>query len=139
MFETLAVTTLQLARVYGLAIIILAVAALATPTRMGAAIADFERSPGLTLVTAIFTLFLGLALVVLHNHWTDLLAGLVSLMGWVILIKSLLLLAAPAGLLKFASAAGASPGRVRLWGVIVLILGAVFLALGLLGRAAISA
>lgn len=138
MFETLALTTLQLARVYGLAIIALALAAIAAPTRMGAAIADFERSPGLTLVTAIFTLFLGLALIVIHNHWTDLVAGLVSLMGWIILIKSLLLLAAPAGLLKFGVAASSSPGRVRLWGVIVLILGAIFLALGLLGRAAVT-
>ena len=138
MFETLSVLTLQLARVYGLAIIVLALAALAAPARMGAAIADFERSPGLTLVTAIFTFFLGLALVVAHNHWTDLAAGLVSLMGWVILIKALLLLAAPAGLLKFGASASSSPARVRLWGVIVLILGAIFLALGLLGRAAVS-
>lgn len=138
MFDTFAVLTIQLARAYGIAVLILAVTALLKPGRVALALNDFERSPGLTFLGALVGVFLGLFLITLHSVWIDLPAILVSLLGWLSLIKGVLLLAAPEGFLKFASAMS-TPGRVRLWGVFALILGAVYLAIGLTAHAIVAA
>ncbi len=137
MFDTFAVLTIQLARVYGIAVLILAVTALLKPGRVALAIADFERSPGLTFLGALVGIILGLFLITLHSVWMDLSSILVSLLGWVALVKGVLLLAAPEGFLKLASAMS-TPGRVRIWGVVALILGAIYLAIGLTAHAIVA-
>lgn len=138
MFDTLSLLTLQLARAYGVVILAVALAALLGSARLNAVIADFERSPGLTFLSALFALVLGLLLVMTHSHWGDVPAILVSALNWVILIKGLLLFAAPEGLLKVGAQASASPGMIRLWGVIALVLALVFLVIGFAGRATLS-
>ena len=136
MFDTFAVITIQLARAYGIGVIIVALAALLMPARMAVVFADFERSPALAFLSALFAIVLGLVMIVLHSLWTDLSAVLVSLLGWVVLAKGILLLAAPEGLLKIAGAV--SPSVVRLWGIIALILGAIYLAIGLTAHATVT-
>ena len=136
--DTFSVLTLQLARLWGVAAFVLALAALTAPKRMGAVMADFERSPALVFLAALLALIIGLVQVMLHNLWTDPTAILVSLIGWLAILKGILLLAAPEGVMKFAAASAASPSRVRIYGVVVLILAVILLALGLLGRASVS-
>jgi uncharacterized protein YjeT (DUF2065 family) len=133
--DTFSVLTIQLARIYGIVTLTAALAALLKPDFMGRIIADFERSPGLTYVTALFGLILGLVMVALHNLWTDIAAILVSLLGWIVLVESILMFAAPEGLLRFATAAAASPARVRLWGIFALVLGASCRGSGVASRA----
>lgn len=135
MLETLIPLTLILARAFGVVMIAVALSALLSPSRLTAALAEFERSPGLTFISALFAVTLGITLVILHSVWADFPAALVSLLGWVILLKGILLLAAPAGLLKIGTAVAASTNLVRGWGVFALLLGIVYLAIGLLGRA----
>jgi hypothetical protein len=136
MLDTFSLLTIELARAYGIGIVVVALAALLTPSRMAVVFADFERSPALAFLAAIFAIVLGLFLIVLHALWTDAPAILVSLLGWVILAKGILLLAAPEGLLKLA--ASFSPNIVRMWGVIALVLGAIYLAIGLTGHALVG-
>ena len=106
--DTFSVLTIQLARIYGIVVLTAALAALLSPKRMGLIFADFESSPGLTFMAALFALILGLVMVVVHNLWTDFAAIFVSLFGWIVLIKGILLLAAPDGLLLFATASASS-------------------------------
>lgn len=134
MLETFSVLTLELARAYGVGILVMALAAITGPARFSEAIADVEKSAGLTLLGAVMAIVLGIFMVFLHNLWTDPIAILVSLLGWVVFAKGVLILAAPEGLMKFAVAA-ATPARVRILGVIMLILAVVYLVPGLEGRA----
>jgi hypothetical protein len=138
MLDTLSLLTLHLARAYGVVVITVALAALFLPGRMQAALADFERSPGLAFLAALFAVILGLFMVTVHTSFVDAPAVVVSLLGWLVLIKGILLLAAPEGLLKLGAAATTTASTVRIWGVIALILGAVYLAIGLAGRALVS-
>jgi hypothetical protein len=133
--DTFSVLTIQLARIYGVVAFTAALAALLSPKRMGLIIADFETAPALVFMSALFALILGLVMVMIHNLWTDIAAILVSLFGWIVLIKGILLLAAPEGLLRFAAASASSPARIRLWGVAALVLAAIFLIIGLASRA----
>lgn len=138
MIETLIPLTLILARAYGVAILAVALSALLAPQRMKAAFAEFERSPGLTFMSALFAVVLGLTLVILHSVWADFPAALVSLLGWAILIKGIVLIAAPAGLMKLGAAASDSSAIVRAWAAFALLLGAAYLTIGLAGRALAS-
>ena len=138
MLDTVSVLTLQLARAYGVGLLVLALTMIAGPSRFGAAIADFEKSPGLTFLGAVLALAMGIAAVCVHNLWTDPAAILVSLVGWMVLAKGVLVLAAPEGVMKLAAAIASTPQRVRTWGVIMLILAAVFLVPGVEGRAAVG-
>jgi len=135
MFDTLIPLTLTLARAYGVVILAVALSALLAPARLKSALDEFARSPGLTFLAALLAVVLGMALVILHSVWADFPAALVSLLGWVILLKGILLLAAPEGLLKLGSAAASSDSIVRAWGVFALLLGAAYLVIGLAGRA----
>jgi hypothetical protein len=135
MLDTFDVLTLQLAKAWGIAMLAMSLVALTGPRRLALVIDDFERLPGLAFMAALFALFLGLGLVMLHNLWTDPTAMIVSFLGWLVLVKGLLLLAAPSGLLAFAVAAASSPLWVRFYGFILLVLGAFLLAFGLLGHA----
>ena len=135
MFETLVPLTLILARAYGVAILVVALSALFAPRRMKAALADFARSPGLTFISALFAIVLGLTLVILHSIWADFPAALVSLLGWVILIKGIVLIAMPEGVTKLGVAAGDSATIIRAWAAFALLLGAVYLVIGFAGRA----
>lgn len=138
MLDTFSVLTPQLALAYGVGALILALSMIAAPGRFGGVIADFEKSPGLTFLGAVLALVMGLAAVFVHNLWTDPAAILVSLIGWAVLAKGVLVLAAPEGLMKLAAAIAASPGRVRTAGVFVLILASAFLVPGLEGRAVVE-
>ena len=135
MIETLIPLTLILARAYGVAILAVALSALIAPQRMKAALADFGRSPGLTFISALFAVVLGLTLVILHSIWADFPAAIVSLLGGVILIKGIVLIAAPESVTRLGLAAGDSVTIIRAWAAFALLLGAVYLAIGLAGRA----
>lgn len=136
--DTLSLLTLHLSRAYGVVILTIALAALLNPARLGAALGDFKRSPGLTLLGGIFALILGVMLIMLHSLWVDVPAILISLLNWAVLIKGVVLIGAPDAILKLASTTSASTSRVRIWGVMALILGALLLAIGLIGRAQVS-
>ncbi len=136
MLDTFSLLTIELARAYGVGIVIAALAALLMPARMTVVFADFERSPALVFLAALFAIVLGLVMIVLHSLWTDFPATLVSLLGWAVIAKGIVLLAAPEGLIKLAAAF--TPAHVRLWGVVALIPGAIYLAIGLTGHAAVG-
>lgn len=138
MLDTLSLLTLHLSRAYGIVILAVALSALLAPARLSTALADFQRSAGLTFLGALFAVILGLTLVALHNSLRDGPAILVSLLGWLVLVKGVLLLAVPEALLKLGTRAIASANAIRIWGIAALILGALYLAIGLIGRASIG-
>ncbi len=85
--------TVFLARLIGLSTVLLVVALF---IRGGAVIEASVADQPLMLTYAITSLAIGLAIVLGHNIWKGLPAIVVSLVGWLILAKGLLLLFAPA-------------------------------------------
>jgi uncharacterized membrane protein len=138
MIDTFSVLTLQLAKAYGIYVLATGLVGLTAPDRWRLIMEDFQRSPGLTYVTAVIVFGLGIALVMLHNLWTDPLAVVVSLVGWVILVEGTLLMAAPEGLVKIGAATVGTPARSRLWAVFALIAGTALLLAGATGHASAS-
>jgi uncharacterized protein YjeT (DUF2065 family) len=88
---------------------------------MGALASDFFKSDLFVWFTGAFLLFAGLAIIAFHQYWSSLAAVLISLFGWVLVIRGLLLMAAPS-LYQRAGAFAGTISLVRLiFGVLVAI------------------
>jgi hypothetical protein len=89
-------TTQFLGQLIGLYAMIIAAAMFVRHRGSLAAINDLLASPALLLVTSVFTILLGLAMVLAHNIWTGPPATLVvTALGWMSLGKGVALLVVP--------------------------------------------
>ncbi len=50
---------------------------------------EFVRSPSLSFVTGFMVFAIGGVMIMNHHHWTDLLAVIVSLVGWIALVEGI--------------------------------------------------
>ncbi len=92
----MSVRTVFLARLLGLYCIIVAAAMLSRTEAFVAIVHAFMADAPLVLIAGIFTLFGSLALVLLHNYWSGgVLTVIVTLIGWLTLIKAVVLLVLP--------------------------------------------
>ena len=75
--------TVFLARLFGLYCIIMAAAMLSRPEAFVTTVNALVADAPLVLIASVFTLFGGLALVLLHNYWSGgALSVIVTLLGW---------------------------------------------------------
>jgi hypothetical protein len=94
-----------------------------------------NRLPGLTLAIAFVAIVFGGGILLVHHHWTDPLAILVTLIAWASFAEGLLLLGLPRLYLSFARL---GVRYARPWAAVALVLGIALLFAGLTGRAASS-
>ena len=134
--DTISILTLRLAEAIGLYMIIVGIGGLVSPSRWRAMMDDLDRSPGLVMALGFPVFVVGAALVLIHSIWTDPLAVIVSLIGYVALFEGALLLATPAPLLRIGRLA---VRFTRLWAGISILLGILLFLAGLTGRATVIA
>ncbi len=65
---------------------------------------DLQRETLAVFMTGLTVLLAGIAIVLYHNIWDSFLAGLVSLMGWLSVVKGLALLIVPGKVDKIGDA-----------------------------------
>jgi hypothetical protein len=83
----------------------------------------FVADAPLVLIAGVFTLFGGLALVLLHNYWSGgALPVIVTLIGWLTLIKAVVLVVLPSNKL-IALYGGVSSTHILISGSLTLLLG----------------
>ncbi|WP_146101964.1 hypothetical protein [Rhodopila globiformis] len=88
--------TIFLGRFLGLFCLLMSSVLLARPNESLAAISSMMENPGLILLTGISTTAGGSAMVVGHNVWSGgILPVVVTLLGWLTLIKGLAVMATP--------------------------------------------
>lgn len=87
--------TRAFARVIGpFLIIVPGIVAVRAPD-MGAFLSSFFENDALVWITGSSLLFYGVLIIALHQYWSSLTAILVSLFGWFLALRGLVLLAAP--------------------------------------------
>ncbi|OBH98478.1 hypothetical protein [Mycobacterium sp. E2733] len=99
-------------RVLGPFLIIVDVTAVARSSDMQSLLSQFEANSMWTFVTGAFILLLGLTIVAAHQSWRGAAAIIVSLLGWLIVLRGLLLVAFPK---FFASLANDMIGAQGWW------------------------
>ena len=92
----MSVRTVFLAQLFGLYCLIVAAAMLSQPEAFLTTVHALMADAPLVLISGVFTLFGGLALVLLHNYWSGgALPVIITLIGWLTLIKAVVLVALP--------------------------------------------
>ena len=124
--------TLHLAVLIGLYDLAAGIAGFTGAIKWGAVLDEFEKSPALTFVTEFMAFVLGGVLILAHNIWTDPLAVIVSLIGWIALVEGLLIMVIPRPLLGFSRRLITNQRAVSVFAIIV---GALLIVLGLVGHA----
>lgn len=84
--------TILLSKVFGIYFIMVALIMLVRRNYLRSVLASFSEEPMLRFMMGILMLLGGTFLVVSHNDWSTLPAGLISLIGWLTMIKSALYL-----------------------------------------------
>lgn len=87
---------------------------------------DFERSPGLTYLGGFMALVFGVIILHYHNIWVPKWTVLITLVGWLSLIKGIMLIAFPQYILKVKG----WYKDTSAWGVCMIVLGLVFAYFG---------
>ena len=134
--DTISFLTLRLSEAIGIYMIVVGIGGFLAPSRWRAVMEDLERSPGLVMALGFPVFAAGAALVLIHSIWTDPLAVIVSLIGYVALIEGALLLAVPDPLIKIGRW---SVQFTRAWAIVSIVLGILLFLAGLIGRATVTA
>jgi hypothetical protein len=121
-----------LARILGPYLVIVPLIAVARAPLMTDIVADFTASPAWSWVTGAFVLLAGLAVIAVHPYWKGAAAVVVSVTGWLMVVKGFFLLAFSQSYLE--SAANAI-GVGAVWRTIELIAAGVGLYLTYAGWA----
>ncbi|OBG59099.1 hypothetical protein A9X05_07625 [Mycobacterium sp. E3298] len=82
-------------RVLGPFLVVVDVTAVARASDMQSLLSQFEANSMWTFVTGAFILLIGLTIVAAHQSWRGAAAVTVSLVGWLIVLRGLLLVAFP--------------------------------------------
>lgn len=94
-------------------------------------IADLKTQPVVGYLAGLFTFVLGGALVAVHNDWSTLQSGFVSLIGWAALIEGVLLLSFRDKFLSAFDGMFSSDSVLKTMALVVMALGAVLLFVAL--------
>jgi hypothetical protein len=124
--------TRMFARVLGPFLVIADVTAIARASDMPSLLAQFEANSLWTWVTGAFILLFGLIVVGGHQYWRGAAAIIVSLLGWLITLRGVLLFAFPRA---FASAANSMIGAQAGWVALCVVFALVGLYLTYVGWA----
>jgi uncharacterized membrane protein len=95
--------TLFIAKLLGFYAIILASILLFKRELFKRVMEDFSKNYAVLFLTGIFTLIIGLAMVLTHNRWVMNWTVIITIFGWAALIKGIWLLAFPDSLSKFTN------------------------------------
>ena len=85
-------------------------------------VGDFEKSIGLTFTAGVYTLVVGALLVNYHNIWAKDWRVLVTIIGWIALIKGSMLIIYP----QFIRVGKGVYKNAQVLGAVMLILGIIF-------------
>lgn len=104
--------TRTFARVFGPFLVVVDVVAVVRASQMRAIVAAFEDNPLWSWLAGAFILVFGLIVIAGHQYWRGAAAVTVSLLGWLVALRGLLLLAFPR---TFASLADAMIDARAAW------------------------
>jgi hypothetical protein len=117
-------STNYLARLLGLFSILIGLAMIARRDEMTGAVDSLIHNPTLLLVVGLIALAVGLAMVLAHNVWSGgVLPVVVTIIGWLILIRGLVLLFLPAAAVAALFEAMHFARLLYLYATISLVLG----------------
>lgn len=87
--------SLLLAKIMGPTLLVLGLGFLVNPDHFRKMIKDFIKSEGLMFMASFCSLILGMIVVSMHNVWTTPWQAIISLLGWMTLVKGIVVALLP--------------------------------------------
>jgi drug/metabolite transporter (DMT)-like permease len=115
-----------LAQIGGIFFVVIGVAMAVSSKAIASALEESVEHKGMMLMWGILALLIGAVVIVLNNIWTTGLPLLVTILGWLALLKGTFILLAPAAATSLYKKFGKS-GMVVFVGVVVFVIGLVLL------------
>lgn len=84
---------------------------------------EFAKEKGMLLFSAMLGMLWGLAIIYAHNIWAFSAEWVITLLGWIMLIKSALFLAFPEDLSKIVSKIKYTGKSIKIFWIIYLLIG----------------
>lgn len=88
--------TAFLSKLVGLYVVVIAIAVVVNKQMMVATVTGLFQDPAVVVISGVMALGIGLAIVLGHNVWSGTAAIIVTIIGWLSLLKGLALLLLPA-------------------------------------------
>jgi len=117
--------SLYLAQLLGVVFVVIGLAVLIRLSYYQKAYKAFLKNEGLMLLAGLFTLVLGVIWVMAHNVWVQSWEVIITIFGWLVLVKGVLLMLVPTELGKWASSLMKGKGFLVFGGLFYLVLGIV--------------
>ena len=115
-----------IAQVLGIFFVVVGVSMVANGKATAAAVEESVQNKGMMFMWGILALLIGAVIVVFNNAWTSGLALLVTILGWLALIKGTFILLFPGVAASLYKKCGKS-GMLVVAGVVIAVLGLVLL------------
>jgi hypothetical protein len=120
-------TSTFLAQILGIVFIVLGLSMILNKKWTALAIEEMIKNQGLVWLAGLITLMLGATIVTLNNVWTSGLPLLITILGWLTLIKGTIILVFPN--FTFSYYKKMNKGNIFVWGGIIVFLLGLFLFL----------
>lgn len=118
--------SLVLAQIAGIFLVVVGISMAANSKETAAVIEEAAQNKGILWTWGIMSLLVGASMVVLNNSWTAGLPLLITIVGWLALVKGVFILFFPRAASALYRRCGKG-GQMVLWGLIVLVVGLVLL------------
>lgn len=116
-------TTLVAARILGPLFVLAGILLITQPDRVIVSIGGFLTNPSLMNLAAFMTLLLGLAIVTFHQRWDSFTAIIISVIGWVMVVRGGVMLLAPDLILATANFVERQRQALPIGGCLAALLG----------------
>jgi len=122
--------SILLAKVMGIYLVVAGVGVFLKQSSIRQAVNDFYKNDFLAYLAGAFTLILGLLVVLNHNIWESSWVVIVTILGWIILLKGAMYLLLSESVMKKLTGIFNNKSMYGLWSVIVIVLGAYLIYKG---------
>ncbi len=123
-------TSILLARIVGPVFIIIVIGLLVNLKNYQGVMRDFAESPGLRYLGAVIALVFGMLIVLFHNVWAVQWSLVITILGWISLIKGAVLIIFPEMMTRLSDRYARSTTALRVHAVIILIIGVFLTVMG---------
>jgi len=123
-------TSVFIARIFGLCYLILGAGFLFNRKFFQQVMEDFCKNAALVCYGGLFTLVIGVVIILTHNLWVANWTVIITIIGWLALIKGIWMIVFPDTVFKFMQAYQKNRSLQILHPIVALILGAVLAFFG---------
>ncbi len=92
--------------------------------------ADFVERPATLYLGGLMALVVGYLLVAFHNTWTADLSVIITVLGWMALVKGIVILVCPKRMISLSKALMEKKNFMRIEAIVAIVAGLVFVWLG---------